>query len=85
MRTLLDLVPFSKPTIEAWYATSKPGTNPGTIIEAITVHHQDGSGQTYVRTYAGDWQPVWKDGIKFQDEPSGYVDPTYWDVVALAV
>jgi hypothetical protein len=76
---LLSLLPTTKPIAAAWSARYRYEDGHSYVV----VKYTDGTGQAFVEEELGYW-PMYVDGVKFEDEPSGHIDETYYAVTQLA-
>jgi hypothetical protein len=75
---ILPLLPASKPVAAAWNARYLHGDGHNYVV----VKYTDGTGQAFVEEELGFW-PMYVDGVKFDDEPSGHIDTNYYAVTQI--
>jgi hypothetical protein len=77
--SILPLLPTTKPVAAAWNARYRGDENRNFVV----VKYADGTGQAFLEEELGFW-PMYKDGLKFEDEPSAHVDENFYHVTWLA-
>ena len=75
---LLPLLPTTKPIAAAWNARYREDNR-----NFVVVKYADGAGQAFLEEELGFW-PMYKEGLKFEDEPSGHIDVNFYEVTKLA-
>lgn len=77
--SLLAKLKLTKPVKQAWLATPKPHPDFEEAPQLVVVEYSDGSGNAF----RPDGFAFYKEGVPFEAEPSGHLDPVWYRVHSL--